>query len=200
MMLDKPYSEACDENRAPIFAALAPRLAGCTTLLEIGSGTGQHAVYFAAELPQLVWQTSDQSSQHPGILAWLREAGLANVRPPMALDVLTDEWPAGPFDAVYSANTVHIMPERAVAAMFEGVGRVLSGDGPFLLYGPFSYDGVHTAPSNQRFDQWLRARDPAMGVRDLAWLRTLGEAAGLVLAEDLEMPVNNRFLVWRRGD
>jgi cyclopropane fatty-acyl-phospholipid synthase-like methyltransferase len=197
MLQDKPYSEACDQNRRPIFAALAPRVADCSTLLEIGSGTGQHAVYFGGDLPQLSWQTSDQVAQHPGIVRWLDEAGLDNVLPPLALDVLVDDWPHGPYDAVFSANTAHIMPERAVSAMFAGVGRVLAPEGPFLLYGPFSYDGRHTAPSNRSFDQWLRARDPQMGVRDLAWLRAQAGIAGLTLAEDLEMPVNNRLLVWR---
>lgn len=200
MRIEKPYSEACEQNREPILAALKPRVADCATLLEIGSGTGQHAVYFGAALPHLVWQTSDQPGQHSGILHWLNEAGLTNVRPPLRLDVLSDAWPSESFDVVFSANTAHIMTESAVAAMFAGVGRVLAQGGPFLLYGPFSYDGKHTAPSNHQFDQWLRARDPQMGVRDVTWLQSLAAAAGLSLDEDLEMPVNNRILVWRRGN
>jgi hypothetical protein len=196
--MPKPYSESCDQNRAPILNVLAPRVAGCRTLLEIGSGTGQHAVYFAPELPDLVWQTSDQRIQHAGIEQWLDEAGLANVLPPIALDVVQDAWPAGPFDAVFSANTAHIMPETAVAAMFAGVGAVLADKGPFLLYGPFNYDGRFTSESNRRFEDWLRARDPLMGIRDVTWLRGLADSAGLVLDEDLEMPVNNRCLVWRK--
>jgi SAM-dependent methyltransferase len=180
-------------------AVLGPRLAGCRSVLEIGSGTGQHAVYFGSELGQLRWQTSDRQENHPGIRAWLDEADLANVLPPLALDVLLDPWPAGPYDAVFSANTAHIMPVAAVEAMFAGVGRTLAPGGQFLLYGPFCYAGRHTAPSNARFDEWLKARDPAMGVRDLAWLSELADRAGLVLVEDLEMPVNNRTLVWRRA-
>lgn len=198
-MHDKPFSESCVENRAPIFDVLAPRVADCGQLLEIGSGTGQHAVYFGPVLPQLVWQTSDQIDNHAGINAWLDEAGLANVRAPLALDVLVDAWPAGPFDAVFSANTAHIMSEAAVEAMFAGVGQVLRDGGRFLLYGPFSYDGTHTAPSNAQFDAALRAHDPAMGVRDVSWLRTLAGAAGLSLDEDIAMPVNNRTLVWLKG-
>ena len=197
--MDKPCAESCIENRAPILAVLEPRLQGCATLLEIGSGTGQHAVYFAAELPHLVWQTSDREENHPAIRAWLDEAGLANVRRPLALDVLTDPWPSGPFDAVFSANTAHIMPEAAVEAMFHGIAEVLRPGGQFLLYGPFNYDGAFTSPSNARFDAWLKARDRQMGIRDVAWLRGLAEAGGMWPVEDIEMPVNNRTLVWRKG-
>jgi len=196
--MSKPYSESCEQNRVPILDVLAPRVADCRTLLEIGSGTGQHAVYFAPDLPRLVWQTSDQRAQHAGIRQWLDEAGLANVLPPLALDVMLDEWPVGPFDAVFSANTAHIMPETAVAAMFAGVGAVLAENGPFLLYGPFNYDGRFTSESNHRFEDWLRQRDPLMGIRDVTWLRELAAEVGLVLAEDIEMPVNNRCLVWRK--
>lgn len=197
-MTDKPFAESCVENRDPIIGVLAPRLAACRTLLEIGSGTGQHAVYFAPELPHLHWQTSDRPENHAGIIAWLDEAGLDNVLTPLALDVSADDWPVGPFDAVFSANTAHIMSTDAVADMFRGVGRVLCTGGRFLLYGPFSYDGQHTAPSNLQFDRWLKARDPAMGIRDLVWLRTLADASGLILDEDIAMPVNNRTLVWRK--
>jgi cyclopropane fatty-acyl-phospholipid synthase-like methyltransferase len=196
--MNKPFAESCVENRAPIFAALAPRLRDSSHLLEIGSGTGQHAAYFAAELPWLVWQTSDVAAQHPGIMAWLEDAALPQMRAPLKLDVLTDDWPSGPYDAVFSANTAHIMPVAAVEAMFHGSGRVLRPEGQFLLYGPFSYHGRHTAPSNEQFDAWLKARDPQMGIRDLAWLSEVADAAGMELVEDIEMPVNNRMLVWRK--
>lgn len=197
--MTKPFAESCVENRAPIFAALEPRLRDRHRLLEIGSGTGQHAVYFGAELPHVTWQTSDRAANHAGIRAWLDEAGLANVLPPLALDVLLDPWPAGPFDAVFSANTAHIMPVDAVAAMFHGVGRVLQHGGALLLYGPFNYDGRYTSESNARFDGWLQQQDPAMGIRDVAWLDDLAAAAGLQRVEDIEMPVNNRILVWNRA-
>ena len=186
------------ENRAPIFGVLQPRLADCRSLLEIGSGTGQHAVYFAADLPHLRWQTSDRVENHAGINAWLDEATLPNVAPPLDLDVAVGDWPHGPFDAVFSANTAHIMPVRAVEAMFRGVGGVLRTGGLFLLYGPFNYDGRYTSESNARFDAWLKERDPAMGIRDLVWLSDLAAHSGMQLAEDIEMPVNNRTLVWRR--
>ncbi len=195
---DKPYSESCEQNRAPIFAVLEPRVRDCEHLLEIGSGTGQHAVYFAADLPHLTWQTSDCRVNHAGIRAWLDEAGLPNVERPMALDVLEDEWPTGPFDAVFSANTAHIMPTDAVVAMFRGVGALLRDAGSFLLYGPFNVDGRFTSESNARFDAWLKQRDPRMGIRDMAWLNELAMDSGLRFREDLEMPANNRTLVWTK--
>ena len=199
MGVDKPFAESCVENREPIFAVLAPRLRDCSKLLEIGSGTGQHAVYFAPQLPHIVWQTSDRVDSHPGIHAWLDEAALDNVLPPLALDVLCDTWPAGPYDAVFSANTAHIMSTDAVAAMFRGAGKVLGPESRFLLYGPFSYSGRHTAPSNARFDAWLKERDPLMGVRDVDWLQGLAADAGMQLHEDVAMPVNNRILVWLKS-
>ncbi|MCB1773190.1 MAG: DUF938 domain-containing protein [Gammaproteobacteria bacterium] len=196
--MEKPFAESCAENRGPIFTVLEPRLRHRRRLLEIGSGTGQHAAYFAPLLPNLTWQTSDMPSQHDGINAWIDAAGVGNIMRPLALDVLTDRWPVQRYDAVFSANTAHIMGERAVEAMFDGVGQVLEDGGEFLLYGPFNYHGEFSAPSNASFDQWLRQRDPQMGIRDLDWLRELAEAAAMDLAEDLEMPVNNRTLVWRR--
>lgn len=194
----KPYAASCDENRAPLLAVLRDRLRGAVEVLEIGSGTGQHAVYFAAALPWLRWQPSDRASEHAGMRLWLEEAALANVRPPLALDVLGDPWPGGPYDAVFSANTAHIMDLPAVAAMFAGVGRVLRPGGQFLLYGPFNRAGRYTSDSNARFDAWLKQRDPASGIRDIGWLNELAAAAGMVQAEEIGMPVNNLTLVWRK--
>ena len=199
MYADRPFAESGVENREPILSVLSPRLEGCSSLLEIGSGTGQHAVYLAPQLPHIVWQTSDRADHHAGIRAWLDEADLGNVRPPLVLDVLQDVWPEGPYDAVFSANTAHIMSSDAVAAMFRGVGRVLAGGGRFLLYGPFSYAGRHTAPSNASFDVWLKARDPQMGIRDVDWLQGLAADAGMSLDEDIAMPVNNPTLVWLKS-
>jgi cyclopropane fatty-acyl-phospholipid synthase-like methyltransferase len=196
--MDKPFAESCVENCEPIFAVLAPRVSDCSSLFEIGSGTGQHAVYFAPRLPQLVWHTSDRSENHPGILAWLTESGVTNVRTPVSLDVLHDPWPSGPFDAAFSANTAHIMSESAVAAMLTGVAGLLRPGGRFFLYGPFNYHGEFTSDSNARFDAWLKERDPAMGIRDLDWLTREAGRHGLELEEDIEMPVNNRTLVWQR--
>ncbi|MDD3519078.1 MAG: DUF938 domain-containing protein, partial [Chromatiales bacterium] len=194
----KPFAESCEQNRLPILDVLRVEFATASRVLEIGSGTGQHAVFFAAELPHLTWQTSDLPETHAGIQAWLDDARLPNVLPPFALDVRAGTWPEEPYDAVFSANAVHIMGWDAVEAMFEGIGRVLDESGVLALYGPFNYGGRYTSESNARFDQWLRARDPASGIRDFEALDALARAAGLSLASDHAMPANNRTLVWRR--
>ncbi len=197
--MNKPFSQACENNRRPILAILRRYLEDGCRVLEIGSGTGQHAVYFGAALSGVTWQTSDRSEYHEGLRMWLAEAGLANVLPPLNLDVLALPWPVTACDAVFSANTAHIMSWPAVATMVAGVGRLLEPGGLFLLYGPFSYAGRHTSPSNAAFDASLRGRDPAMGVRDFEAVDDLARAAGLELVEDNAMPANNRLLVWRRG-
>jgi len=193
----KPYSESCEQNREPILAVLQQWLPGQGRLLEIGSGTGQHAAYFAPEFPDLQWQTSDRAANHAGIRAWLAEAP-ANVRPPLELDVNQAPWPVGEVEVIYSANTAHIMGWSAVEALFAGVGRHLLPGGLFLLYGPFNYGGRYTSESNERFDAWLKARDPESGIRDFEALEALAAAAGLALECDQPMPANNRTLVWRR--
>ncbi len=197
-MRHKPYSAACDENAGPIFEALEPRLRDAKTLLEIGSGTGQHAVLLGKALPHVVWQSSDVVANHPGIRVWLQEAGLTNVLQPIALDVVRDPWPERRFDAVFSANTAHIMDSVAVQAMFAGVGRVLRDGGVFLLYGPFNRNGRFTSDSNARFDRWLKDHDPSSGIRDIEWLDTLAAAPGMVFSEEIAMPANNLILVWHR--
>lgn len=192
----KPFAESCEQNRAPILKVLRLELAGKSQLLEVGSGTGQHAVYFAPEFPDLVWQTSDVIDSHAGIMAWLNDAGNTNVLPPIALDVCRDAWPAARYDAVFSANTAHIMSWPEVECFVAGVGQVLQAGGVFCLYGPFNYNGCYNSESNARFDQWLRQRDPLSGVRDFEALQALADKAGLLLKEDYEMPANNRTLVW----
>jgi cyclopropane fatty-acyl-phospholipid synthase-like methyltransferase len=195
----KPYAESCDQNRSPILEVLRPLLCDCRQLLEIGSGTGQHAVYFSSDLPHLTWQTSDVTGNHAAIHAWLDDEGPANALRPLALDVRTGPWPEQRYDAVFSANTVHIMGWEAVVALFAGVGRVLAPQGLFILYGPFNYGGRYTSESNARFDQWLKGRDPQSAIRNFEELDALAQAAGMVLVEDIEMPVNNRTLVWRKA-
>lgn len=194
----KPYAEACDENAGPILEVLQAWLPAQGKLLEIGSGTGQHAVRFAEALPGIRWQTSDRAEMHEGIMMWLDEANLPNLLSPIHLDVLHDPWPERQFDAVFSANTAHIMPMEAVAAMFAGVAQVLKPDGLFLLYGPFMYDGEHTSESNWRFDRWIRSWEAHRGIRDVSWLKQVAAPLGLSLMEDIEMPMNNRTLVWRK--
>ncbi len=194
----KPYSEACDENREPILGVIQPLLKHCASVLEIGSGTGQHAVYFAGKMPHLIWQTSDCLEYHAGINLWLHESGLENARPPIELDVSRSEWPEQRFDAVFSANTAHIMHWPDVAAMFSGVGSLLSAGGRFLLYGPFNYNDRFTSESNARFDAWLKSRDPASGIRNFEDLNKLAGLAGMRFRRDYEMPVNNRILYWEK--
>ena len=198
MKPEKLYASSCDENRDPILEVLKSRLPTDSNLLEIGSGTGQHAVYMARKLSGVTWQTSDRRENHEGIQMWLDGAALNSVLPPLALDVLTDSWPETEYDAVFSANTAHIMPKEAVEAMFHGVGKVLRPNGLFFLYGPFMYGGRHTSDSNVRFDGWLKSVAPHQGVRDLDWLKELAGQSGLTLKEDVEMPVNNRTLIWKR--
>ncbi|MEJ2464536.1 MAG: DUF938 domain-containing protein [Candidatus Thiodiazotropha sp.] len=196
-MSKKPYAESCEENKAPILAVLSRLFSDVHSVLEIGSGTGQHAVHFAAAMPHLIWHTSDVAEHHPGMHAWLDEAALPNTRDPIDLDV-RGNWPEETFDAVFSANTVHIMSWSAVEALFAGIGKVLAEGGCFALYGPFNYNAQYSSESNRRFDVWLKQRDPLSGIRDFADLNQLAEAQGLKFEEDIEMPVNNRILVWRR--
>lgn len=184
-------------------------------VLEIGSGTGQHAVHFAAAMPWLVWQCSDRADYLPGIRMWLDEAGLGNTPAPVELDVAGGAWPVaasvptptlprerrretGGFDAVFSANTLHIMGWTEVEAFFAGLAGVLAGSATVVVYGPFNYGGAFTSDSNREFDGWLKARDPRSGIRDFEAVDALARAIGLRLVADVAMPANNRCLVWRR--
>jgi len=194
----KPYSEACERNRAPLLEVLHGAFAAARSVLEIGSGTGQHAVYFGTHLPHLTWQTSDVPANHPGIEAWLSEARLANVLPPLALDVDCNDWPRGPYDAAFSANTLHIMGWPQVERMWSGIARVLPLGGVVAIYGPFNYGGRYTSQSNARFDNGLRARDAASGIRDFENVDALARSHDFGLERDHAMPANNRTLVWRR--
>jgi cyclopropane fatty-acyl-phospholipid synthase-like methyltransferase len=196
--VNKPYSESCVQNRDPILSVLREVLVDCHHALEIGSGTGQHAVYFAEALAPLIWQCSDVEEHHAGINAWIDDYSGDNLRRPIALNVTHDAWPKSHFDAIYSANTAHIMSESDVEAMFEGVGRLLPATAPFVLYGPFNIDGQYTAESNERFDYYLREQDPQMGVRDVAWLEELADKAGLTLERMVDMPADNKTLIWRK--
>ena len=194
----KPFSEASENNREPILAILHQALAAVRTVLEIGSGTGQHAVYFARKMPHLTWQTSDLSSNHAGILLWLEEAALANTRPPLVIDVNVQPWPIAEVDGIFTANTLHIISWPEVERLFRGAGQILQPGGIMCVYGPFNYGGQFTSPSNERFDAWLKARDPASGVRDFEAVCASAEQHGLTLTFDHPMPVNNRTLVFRK--
>lgn len=196
--MNRPYAAACDRNSEPIAERLAEWLPARAQVLEIGSGTGQHAVYFGERFPGVEWQTSDVLDNHAGIHAWLESCGHRNVLPPIELDVLRNEWPRGPYHGVFSANSAHIMPIEAVEQMFAGAGRVLVADGFFFLYGPVNRNGEFTSESNRVFDADLRRRAAHMGLRDDRALIEFGRAAELELVADYAMPANNRSLVFRR--
>ena len=196
--MDKPFSPSSERNREPILAVLREAFADRRRVLEIGSGTGQHAVHFAQALPHLQWQSSDVTENHPGIAAWLSDAGLPNTPAPLKLDVNQPRWPVGPFDAVFSANTLHIMGWDEVQTLFRRLPEVLAPDAVVAIYGPFNYDGRFSSDSNAAFDRRLKGDDPKRGIRDFEAVDALARAAGLVLAHDHAMPANNRCLVWRR--
>lgn len=194
----KPYSASCDRNREPILEVLRKYFADRRAVLEIGSGTGQHAVHFAQALPHLVWQTSDLAETHAGIRAWIDAARLPNLRAPLLLDVSAADWPAQRFDAVFSANTLHIMSWPEVQLLFAHVPGVMTPDALLVTYGPFNYGGHYTSPGNAAFDSRLKWDAPYRGIRDFEAVDRLAAAAGLALIEDRAMPANNRCLIWRR--
>lgn len=193
----KPSAPATERNREPIERVLRRYYADRRHVLEIGSGTGQHAVHFASVFPHLVWQTSDREENLAGISAWLREARLPNTPAALHLDV-RGTWPAARFDAAFSANTLHIMSWREVELMFSGLRQLLTDDAILVIYGPFNYNGEFTSESNRDFDQALKADAPHRGIRDHAAVNALATTIGLMPIADLAMPANNRCLVWQR--
>jgi SAM-dependent methyltransferase len=197
-MPEKPFAPACERNKDAILAVLRECFADRAHVLEIGSGTGQHAVHFAAGLPHLRWQASDMAANLDGIRMWLEEARLPNTPPPIELDVNGD-WPAQTFDAVFCSNTVHIIGWDEVIQMFTGIGRVLEHGGLLVLYGPFNYGGRYTSESNAAFDDWLKARDPNSAIRDFDAIRVLAADIGCFRVADHAMPANNRTLVFARA-
>ncbi len=197
-MNDKPFSASSERNREPVLAVLRRHFADRRHVLEIGSGTGQHAVHFAAALPQLVWHSADRAQYLPGIRAWLAEAALANTPEPLMFDVNDLRWPAGPFDAVFSANTLHIMSWPEVERLFAQLPGIVTDNAKLVIYGPFNYGGRFTSDSNAAFDARLRAEAAHMGIRDFEAVDALARAAGFTLLEDCAMPANNRCLVWTR--
>jgi len=196
-MQTKPFSQACENNKAPILAVLKEAFKSATLVLEIGSGTGQHAVYFSQALPHVMWQPSDRAENLPGINLWLGEAEHKNVLLPVMLDVTQENWPQH-FDAVFSANTAHIMSWDIACRMITEVGRRLPVGGVFALYGPFNYDGEYTSASNHAFDLHLKSVNPLQGIRDFEQVEQVANQARLYLQKDHTMPANNRLLVWEK--
>jgi cyclopropane fatty-acyl-phospholipid synthase-like methyltransferase len=196
-MTDKPYSPSSERNREPILAVLRNWLANRRHVLEIGSGTGQHAVHFAAALPHLIWQSSDRAANLAGIRQWLDEASLPNTPSPLELDVM-GTWPSDRYDAIFSANTLHIMAWPEVEHMFRTLPSITTDDACLAVYGPFNIEGRFTSESNAAFDRDLKMRGAHMGIRDTADVDALAASAGFDIVEDVAMPANNRLRLWKR--
>lgn len=189
-----PISEACERNKEPILGVLRTGFARVLNVLEIGSGTGQHAVYFARHLTHLNWHPTEQLSNLEDLAARVHQEGGSNLRTPTVLDVRQSVWPMQSVDAVFTANTLHIMSWQEVTAMFRGIGAVLAARGVLCVYGPFRYDGDYTSDSNRAFDQMLKERDPLSGLRDVTHIKKLAASYGLALIDDHDLPAFNRLL------
>jgi len=192
--MNKPYSESCDQNKDPILDVISAVLKSASSVLEIGSGTGQHAVYFAQNMPHLKWHTSDCLPYLDGINQWLRDAALENVLPPFELDVSASAWPQLDVDAVFTANSIHIMSQQDVVGFMRGVGQLLKPQGSLLIYGPFNYNGAYSSESNASFDQWLKARNSLSCIKDFEAMLVLASDNAMQLVADHSMPANNRIL------
>lgn len=198
-MIDpKPFSQSCENNKKPILEVIRDVFTDPVTVWEIGSGTGQHACFFAAELPHLCWQPTELKDNLAGINAWRQETGLMNLNEPLALDVTENQWPCSSIDALFTANTLHIMSWSQVALLFERLGCYLNPSASVCIYGPFNYKGSYTSDSNARFDQWLKERDSLSGIRDFEAVFDLAQRQGISLIKDHAMPANNRLLVLQK--
>jgi SAM-dependent methyltransferase len=192
-----PHSEASERNKEPILAVLRQAFAGCRHVLEIGSGTGQHAVHFATAMPWLVWQPTELAEAMPSLRKRIFNEGPSNLRAPIALDVTETPWDVRRVDGVFSANTLHILHWPQVQALFAGLPAVASPGTVLAVYGPFRYRGDYTSPSNASFDRMLHAQDPESGIRDFEEVDALARAAGFALVADHAMPANNQTLIWK---
>lgn len=199
MLGEKPFSQACENNKQPILDILLRVFSDRKQVLEIGSGTGQHAVHFAPQLPQLIWQTADLEHNHEGINAWIDDNPAENLRSPLPLDADHLPWLFDPVDAAFTANTCHIMAWSSVVSMFAGLDSAMEPNATLAIYGPFNYNGKFTSESNAGFDQWLKQKAHHQGIRDFEAINKLAGKIGLSLIEDNEMPANNRLLVWQRN-
>lgn len=198
-----PFSQACANNKDAILAVLRQELIDAQYVLEVGSGTGQHSVYFAPPLAHLHWQTSDVSANHDVINAWHNAYPAPNLHAPLPFDLRTDSLPISqnvpsPYDAVFTANTLHIIAWSLVVRLFELVGAALPVGGKFIIYGPFNQNGQYTSASNQSFDMSLRQRDPDSGIRDKEQIIALAKQHNLILNNEYQMPANNQILVFTK--
>ncbi len=198
-MTKKPFSQSCENNKAPILDIIRRVLTQPCHVWEIGSGTGQHACYFAEHIPYLQWHPSDQAENIAGINLWQQEANLPNLHPALILNVNDSSWPCSAMEAVFTANTLHIMSEEEVKFMFMQFGHYLSAQGKLCIYGPFNYHGAYTSQSNAQFDLWLKNLHPLSGIRHFETIVALALDANIHLIEDIEMPANNRLLIFQKA-
>ncbi len=194
-MTHKPFSQACENNKAPILQIIRSIFSQPATIWEIGSGTGQHACYFAKHLPHVEWQPTDKAEHIPGIRLWQEDAQLANLKPPLSLDVTDEVWPCRSIDALFTANTLHIMSRDEVQSFFERLTIYMNANAMLCMYGPFNYNGTYTSDSNACFDQWLKSQNALSGIKDSEYVLSLATSIGLKLVSDFAMPANNRLLV-----
>lgn len=195
--MDKPFSQACENNKLPILNVLEAFFSDVTDVLEVGSGTGQHSVHFATHLAHLQWHCSDREVNHSGILQWHQEAALTNLHAPLTLD-LNDPWPVETVNAIFTANTMHIISWPLVERFFQGVAKHLAPKGKLCIYGPCKYQGKYTSASNAEFDAFLKQQDAHSAIRDFEAICQLAEQAGLSFVEDVQMPANNQLLLFKR--
>jgi len=194
--MNKPFSQSCENNKQPILQRIESIFHAQKTVWEIGSGTGQHACHFAKNLPHIIWQTTDRAENLIGIDSWITEAKLPNLPTSLALNVTDQEWPSQHIEALFTANTLHIMHLHEVESLFNRLEKFLTDNASVCIYGPFNYNGHYTSPSNEQFNHWLKVRDPESGIRDFEMIESLANKAGLLLSDDFEMPANNRLLVF----
>ncbi len=194
-MTHKPFSQACENNKDPILQIIRTVFCQPTTVWEIGSGTGQHACYFARHLPHLEWQPTDRSENITGISLWREDAKLANLKPALTLDVTDAAWPCTSIDALFTSNTLHIMSWDEVRIFFDRLTKHLNPKAFICIYGPFNYNGTYTSDSNTFFDQWLKSQNPSSGIKNFEDILFLSTSSGFSLLNDIAMPANNRLLV-----
>jgi cyclopropane fatty-acyl-phospholipid synthase-like methyltransferase len=196
---DKPYAPSCDRNKDSILKILQKELVEEQTVLEIGSGTGQHAIYFAEHLPHVQWLTSDLADKHQGISAWIKETEQTNILGPIEIDAQTKWSIEGQIGSVFTANTLHIMCEESALSTIKKAAQLLSKNGKLLIYGPFKYNNIFTSESNQKFDLWLKEQNSVSGIRDFEKINQAAIQSELSLISDNSMPANNQLLVWKKN-
>lgn len=194
-MTPKPFSQACENNKEPILQVISTVFSQPATVWEIGSGTGQHACYFARQLPHIEWQPTDRSENIPGICLWREEAHTPNLKLPLTLDVTDATWPCATIDGLFTANTLHIMSWNEVRILFDRLAVHLNAKAFVCIYGPFNYNGAYTSDSNARFDQWLKNQNTLSGIKNSEDILFLAASIGLSLLNDVAMPANNRLLI-----